>query len=124
MGVALRAAGGEETDLEISRRGADTFLWESPLASSVEEAVDMAPGEEQPLSESERERTREWIRNGGKASIPRFLQLSGEKMETVLGYLPELSVYEEVAVRGRRFVLVHAGLEGFSADRPLEEFYV
>ena len=82
----------------------------------------MRQGEDQPLSEAEQEQMREWIQNGGKSSILQFLQFSGEEMEMVCGYLPELSAYEEITARGRRFVLVHAGLEHFSPARPLAEY--
>ena len=37
-------------------------------------------------------------------------------------YLTKLSVYEEVTVQERRFVLVHAGLECFSPARAMEEY--
>lgn len=82
----------------------------------------MRQGDEQPLSEAEQEQMQEWIQNGEKASILQFLQFSGEEMETVCEYLPELSAYEEITVQGRWFVLVHAGLEHFSAACPLEEY--
>lgn len=82
----------------------------------------MRRGEERPLSKAEQEQMREWLQNGGKGSILQFLQFSAEEMETVCEYLPELSAYEEVTVQGRRFVLVHAGLEHFSEARPLEEY--
>jgi len=32
----------EEADLDILRCGDETFLWESPLAASVEEALEIA----------------------------------------------------------------------------------
>ena len=79
-------------------------------------------GEEQPLTKAEQAQMQEWLQNGGKASILQFLQFGGEEMETVCEYLPELSAYEEISVQGRRFVLVHAGLEHFSAARSLEEY--
>ena len=82
----------------------------------------MRQGEEQPLSEPEQEQVREWIQNGGRASILQFLQLGGEEIETVCEYLPELSAYEEITVQGRQFLLVHAGLEHFSPARSLEEY--
>ena len=82
----------------------------------------MRQGEEQPLTKAEQAQMQEWLQNGGKASILQFLQFSGEEMETVCGYLRSLSAYEEISVQGRRFVLVHAGLEHFSAARPLEEY--
>ena len=43
-------------------------------------------------------------------------------MQTVCEYLRSLSAYEEISVQGRRFVLIHAGLEHFSAARSLEEY--
>ena len=82
----------------------------------------MRQGEEQPLSKAEQAHMQEWLQNGGKASILQFLQFGGEEMQTVCEYLPELSAYEEISVQGQRFVLVHAGLEHFSAARPLEEY--
>lgn len=82
----------------------------------------MRQGEEQPLSKTEREQMQEWIQNGGKPSILQFPQLSGEEMEIVCEYLPELSAYEEVTVEGRQFVLIHAGLEHFSPTCSLEEY--
>lgn len=82
----------------------------------------MRLGEEQPLSETEQQQMQEWLRNGGRASILEFLQLSAEEMETVCGYLLSLPAYAEVAVEGRQFVLVHAGMEHFSPARPLNEY--
>ncbi len=82
----------------------------------------MCRGKEQPLSCTEQEQMQEWLQNGGRPSILQFLQLSGEEIETVCKYLPELSAYKEITVAGRQFVLLHAGLEHFSPDRPLEEY--
>lgn len=82
----------------------------------------MRQGEERPLSETEQALMGEWIQNGGRASILQFLQLGGKEMETVCEYLRSLSAYEEITVQGRRFVLVHAGLEHFSPARSLEEY--
>ena len=94
------------------------------LAAAVLPALlrTVCQGEEQPLSETEQEQMKEWIQNGGRGSILQFLQFDGEEMETVCEYLPELPAYEEVTVQGRQFVLVHAGLEHFSASRPLGEY--
>lgn len=82
----------------------------------------MRRGEDQPLSETEQKQVAKWLQNGGQPSILQFLQLSEEEMETVCGYLPELSAYEKITVEGRQFVLVHAGLEHFSPARPLDEY--
>ena len=79
-------------------------------------------GEEQPLTKAEQAQMQEWLQNGRKASILQFLQFSGEEMQTVCEYLRSLSAYEEISVQGRRFVLIHAGLEHFSAARSLEEY--
>lgn len=82
----------------------------------------MRQGEEQPLRKAEQAQMQEWLQNGGRASILQFLQFSWEEMETVCKYLLSLSAYAEITVQGRRFVLVHAGLEHFSAARPLDEY--
>ncbi len=94
------------------------------LAASVVPSLlrTMGRGEEQPLHEAEQAQMREWLQNGGKASILQFLQLSGEEMETACRYLGTLFLYKEIAVQGRQFVLVHAGLEHFSPERPLAEY--
>lgn len=94
------------------------------LAAAVLPALlrTMGRGTERPLDGTEQKQMREWIQNGGRTSILQFLQFNEEEMERICKYLPKLSAYEEITVQGRKFVLVHAGFEHFSAARPLEDY--
>ncbi|MBS7113919.1 MAG: hypothetical protein KH080_06285 [Ruminococcus sp.] len=37
-------------------------------------------------------------------------------------FLKSFSMYEDITINGKRFVLTHAGLGGFSEDKPLDEY--
>lgn len=66
-----------------------------------------------------------WIGNGGKATLEDFVDLirkSPEEAQGVLDYIREAPLYEELTVNGRKFILVHAGLDNFSPDRPLSDY--
>ena len=64
----------------------------------------------------------EWFLNGGRATLADFHRLSPEERLDVLDYLGEFSLYEEVSAGGRDYLLVHAGLQNFSPDRPMEDY--
>ena len=66
--------------------------------------------------------TQGWISDGGETTIAEFRRLSTEARQDVLDILEDLTVYEEVKAGGREFVLVHAGLGGFSPDKPLDNY--
>ena len=66
--------------------------------------------------------TQGWISDGGETTIAEFRRLSTEARQDVLDILEDLTVYEEVKAGGREFVLVHAGLGGFSPDKPLDDY--
>ena len=66
--------------------------------------------------------TQGWISDGGETTIAEFRRLSTEARQDVLDILEDLTVYEEVKAGGREFVLVHAGLDGFSPDKPLDDY--
>lgn len=63
-----------------------------------------------------------WIKNGGDVTYTQFQKLSADERADILEYLAEFSLYEEVKVKGKEFVLVHAGLENFDKSRPLEDY--
>ena len=64
----------------------------------------------------------EWMQVGGSESIAEFRSLTREEQESILEYLREFSIAEEVEVGGKQFVLVHAGLENFAEDRDLWDY--
>ncbi len=66
-----------------------------------------------------------WLQNGGGPTMAGFQALMKRDPETaegILDYLQDCPLYEVVQVGGRRFILVHAGLENFAPDRALETY--
>lgn len=63
-----------------------------------------------------------WMSDGGDKTVAEFRRLSLEARQDVLDILEDLTVYEEVEAGGREFVLVHAGLGGFSPDKALDDY--
>lgn len=64
----------------------------------------------------------DWIRRGGARTIEGFKALDDDMKEGVLEYLEELSLYEEVEVKGKKYLLLHAGIADFDPDTPLEDY--
>ena len=64
----------------------------------------------------------DWLRKGGAKTIEGFKALDDEMKEGVLEYLEELSLYEEVEVRGKKYLLLHAGIADFDPDTPLDDY--
>ena len=64
----------------------------------------------------------DWIRKGGAKTMEGFKALDDDMKEGVLEYLEELSLYEEVNVGGRKYLLVHAGIADFDPDTPLDDY--
>lgn len=63
-----------------------------------------------------------WFYNGGESSLDDFLRLNGDEKQLVWDYMNALSLYRELAVGDRKFVLLHGGLENFSPSRPLSDY--
>ena len=64
----------------------------------------------------------EWIQDGGQKTMEGFKALDDDMKEGVLEYLEDLSLYEEVEVKGKRYLLLHAGIADFDPDTPLEDY--
>ena len=63
-----------------------------------------------------------WMQDGGAKTIEGFKALDDDMKEGVLEYLADMSLYEEVTVKGKKYVLVHAGIADFDADTPLDDY--
>lgn len=63
-----------------------------------------------------------WFEDGGDLTLEDFCRLSSEARKDVLNYLGEFRLYEEVAVSGQEYLLLHAGLGNFSPERPLGDY--
>ncbi len=68
------------------------------------------------------EAVRLWLSDGGDTTLADFRRLTREEREDVLDYLGEFAPYEEIAVNGVRYLLVHAGLWDFAPDKPLAAY--
>ena len=64
----------------------------------------------------------DWFANGGEPTFRAFNSLPNDERWGIMDYLGEFSLYEEVQAGGRDYVLVHAGIDNFSPDRPLEDY--
>ena len=63
-----------------------------------------------------------WIADGGQPTLEGFKRLDDDMKEGVLDYLSDLSLYEEVSVKGQKYLLVHAGIADFDPDTDLEDY--
>lgn len=64
-----------------------------------------------------------WMRDGGKTTAEGFSKLGWDEKQDLLDYLSECSLYEEVFTQHGRYLLVHAGIRGFSPDKALETYH-
>lgn len=74
------------------------------------------------LDESQLAALNDWLDNGGGTTIQSLHQLNQEEREDILEYLREMELYAEVEAGGKSFVLVHAGLDHFAPDKPLDDY--
>ena len=63
-----------------------------------------------------------WMFNGGITTSRAFAKLDRARRDSVIEYLGEFELYEELEVNGNTFVLVHGGLVGFEEDKELDEY--
>ena len=66
----------------------------------------------------------DWIADGGGSTIQEFARLNADERQEVLDYIGEFIDYEELSVAGKDYLLVHAGIDGFSPDKPMEEYTI
>ncbi|MCR5182701.1 MAG: metallophosphoesterase [Clostridia bacterium] len=61
---------------------------------------------------------------GGDVTLKAMRKLNEEDRQDILDYLKDCSLYEELSVGGKRFILVHSGLGNFSEDKDLEDYTI
>lgn len=64
----------------------------------------------------------DWLVNGGEETLRELSRLRREERQAILDYILEMDLYAQVEAGGQSFLLVHAGLGGFSPDRALEDY--
>lgn len=63
-----------------------------------------------------------WISNGGQTTLDELKSLQSSQVQYILEYVSEASIYEEIDVGGREFILVHSGLGSFVYNKPVSEY--
>ena len=63
-------------------------------------------------------------KDGGQTTVEEFQKLNPEDKEAVLEYLQEFSIYEEVDVKDKKYILVHADIHGYEDKKMLEDYHL
>ena len=63
-----------------------------------------------------------WQMNGSGSTIEEFGSLDRETQQEVLDFIREYEIYAEVSAGGNEYLLVHAGLGGFSPGKDIEDY--
>ena len=63
-----------------------------------------------------------WYHNGAGTTINEMQMFSPEGRRTILDSIKEFSVYEELSVGDKDYLLVHAGLGNYRPDKDMDEY--
>ena len=63
-----------------------------------------------------------WQYNGAKTTIDEFRALSAEMQAEVIDFIKDMSIYEELTVGGKEYLLVHAGLGNFEPAKDILDY--
>ena len=64
----------------------------------------------------------EWVQDGGQATLDAFRAMDADEREGVLDYLEELTLFEELDIKGKHYVLVHAGIADYTPGSDMEDY--
>ena len=64
----------------------------------------------------------DWQRNGSETTIDEFRHLDQEMRLKVINFMMNFSLYEELIVKGQKYLLVHAGLGDYSPDKKIVDY--
>lgn len=63
-----------------------------------------------------------WQYNGSKTTIDEFQALSREMQYAVIDFIKDFSIYEEVTINEKEYLLVHGGLGNYYPGKEIEEY--
>ena len=63
-----------------------------------------------------------WVQDGGQSTLEGFRALDEEQREGVLDYLCDLALFEEAEIKGKSYLMVHAGIADYTPDSDLEDY--
>lgn len=68
------------------------------------------------------ESVKDWLADGGQTTLNGFLDLSSGERQDILAYLETFLPYLEIDVGGKKYLLVHGGLEPFVPEQKIEDY--
>ena len=63
-----------------------------------------------------------WMLNGGRSTFEGYLAQPPAVREALVEYVRDFSLYEELQLGDRRYLLTHSGLRNFSPEKALEDY--
>ncbi len=63
-----------------------------------------------------------WVKDSGAPTLEAYRNRSAEEREGILDYLSEMVLFEEVEIKGKEYVLVHAGIADYDAESDLDDY--
>lgn len=65
-----------------------------------------------------------WMDEGGFITAEGMLGFDALGQEKIFEYIENASLYEELELDGKRYILAHAGIQNFCPDKPLDEYEI
>ena len=63
-----------------------------------------------------------WFSDGAIVTSAQFLELKNEAQDEMLDYIKNSVVYYKIEIGEKKYILVHAGIEGFKEGKNLEDY--
>lgn len=63
-----------------------------------------------------------WVKEGGQTTLDGFRALDEEEREGILEYLEEMTLFEEIEVNGKPYLLLHEGIADYEPDSDLDDY--
>lgn len=63
-----------------------------------------------------------WQYNGSKSTINEFRNLNSDMQQSVIDYIKDFLIYEEVSINGLNYLLVHGGLGNYYPEKKMEDY--
>ncbi len=98
---------------------------EHMMLSCAEMLFDASPECVKRLSREQLRKFLHWSDNGGTATLNGFAalrQADPESIPRILEYVSRAPLFAATRVNGQDFLLTHAGLGNFSAEKPIQEY--
>lgn len=74
------------------------------------------------LNSQELEMMSAWIKIGANSTIGEFTKLGSDERTEILDYISGFAPYKKVSAGGNEYLLIHAAIDGFEPNKPLDEY--